>query len=183
MPTITAGSVATVYAALDTTLAITPGTAGRVSVNGRNTVTGASVTPREIYSATTITLVPGDQVSIEAVNTDATYTGNVVITTPGGGVVGLSEVTPEVLANPTATTTVLSGAGIYYGYRCTTATGNITVYDNTAASGKVLVPTTALALGSFPIFGAGNPRGLQVATGVTVVLSGAGVVYAGVEAA
>jgi hypothetical protein len=88
-----------------------------------------------------------------------------------------------VLANPTATTTVLSGAGVYFGYRCTTATGNITVYDNTAASGKVLVPTTALALGSYPIFGAGNPRGLQIATGVTVVLSGAGVVYAGVEAA
>ncbi len=102
---------------------------------------------------------------------------------PDGGVVALSEVTPEVLANPTATTTVLSGAGVYFGYRCTTATGNITVYDSLSASGKVLVPTTALALGSFPIFGAGNPRGLQVSTGVTVVLSGAGVVYIGVEAA
>jgi hypothetical protein len=102
---------------------------------------------------------------------------------PGGGVVALSEVTPEVLANPTATTTVLAVPGIYYGYRCTTATGNITVYDSLGASGKVLVPLTALALGSYPIFGAGNPRGLQVSNGVTVVLSGAGVVYAGVEAA
>jgi hypothetical protein len=183
MPTITAGSVATVYAAIDTTLTITPGTAGRVSVNGRNTVTGASVTPSEIYSATTLVMTPGDQVSIEAVNTDATYEGVVSILTPGGGVVALSEVTPEVLANQSATHTVLPGPGIYYGYRCTTATGNITVYDSLDASGKVLVPLTALALGSFPIFGAGNPRGLQIATGVTVVLSGAGVVYAGVEAA
>lgn len=95
----------------------------------------------------------------------------------------LSEVTPEVLANPTATTTVLAVPGVYAGYRCTTAAGNITVYDSLSASGKVLVPTTALALGAFPIFGAGNPRALQVTIGVTVVLSGAGVVYAGVEAA
>jgi hypothetical protein len=102
---------------------------------------------------------------------------------PDGGVIGLAEVTPEVLATASATTTVLTGAGIYQGYRCTVAAGNITVYDNTAASGKVLVPTTALALGSFPIFGAGNPRGLAVTIGVTVVLSGAATVYAGVESA
>lgn len=110
------------------------------------------------------------------------FSGAGTILTAAGGVRGLSEVTPEVLCNPTATTTVLPGPGVYAGYRCTTATGNITVYDSLSATGKVLVPTTALALGSFPIFGAGNPRALQVTIGVTVVLSGAGVVYAGVEA-
>ena len=99
----------------------------------------------------------------------------------GGEVRALSEVIPEVLCNPTATTTVLTGAGAYAGYRCTTAVGNITVYDNTAASGKVLVPTTALAVGAFPIYGAGHNGRVAVATGVTVVLSGAAVVYAGVE--
>ena len=98
-----------------------------------------------------------------------------------GGVITLSELIPEVLANATATTTVKTGAGAYAGYRCTTATGNITIYDHTAASGKVLVPTTALALGSFPAYGAGHPGRIVVNTGVTVVLSGAGVVYVGVE--
>jgi hypothetical protein len=183
MPTVTAGSVSTLYCPLPANVVITPGAAGRVSVNGRNMISGAAVTPRELYGVTTIAAEAGDRLSIEAVNANATYDGDVYITTPGGGIVTLSEVTPEVLANPTATTTVLAVPGIYTGYRCTTATGNITVYDNTAASGKVLVPTTALALGSFPIFGAGNPRALQVTIGVTVVLSGAGVVYAGVEAA
>lgn len=74
MPTLTAGSIATVYAPVASDITITPGLAGRASVNGRNTVSGAAVTPREVYSATTIRLAAGDQVSIEAVNTDATYT-------------------------------------------------------------------------------------------------------------
>lgn len=100
---------------------------------------------------------------------------------PDGGVSSLSELIPEVLANATATTTVLTGAGAYAGYRCTTAAGNITVYDNTAASGKVLVPTTALTVGAFPAYGAGHPGRIVVGTGVTVVLSGAAVVYVGVE--
>lgn len=100
---------------------------------------------------------------------------------PSGGVVALSEVMPEVLATATATSTQVSGAGTYGWYRCTTATGNITVYDSLSASGKVLVPTTALAVGVFPIGGAGNPTRLAVGTGVTTVLSGAGVVYIGCE--
>ena len=100
-----------------------------------------------------------------------------------GTVYALSEVIPEVLANASATTTVLTGAGTYAGYRCTTAAGNITVYDALSATGKVLVPTTALAVGSFPIYGAGHPGRIAIGTGVTVVLSGAAVVYAGVEAA
>ena len=107
--------------------------------------------------------------------------GAATLQAPSGAVVALSELIPEVLANPTATTTVLTGAGAYAGYRCTTAAGNITVYDNTAASGKVLVPTQALTVGAFPIYGAGHNGRVPVATGVTVVLSGAAVVYAGVE--
>jgi hypothetical protein len=105
------------------------------------------------------------------------------IETVDGAVYALSEVVAEVQATASATTTVLTGAGTYSGYRCTVAAGNITVYDNTAASGKVLVPTTALVVGSYPIFGAGHSGRLAVATGVTVVLSGAATVYAGVEAA
>lgn len=106
--------------------------------------------------------------------------GNGLIIAPNGTLIGLSEVIPEVLANPTATTVVLTGPGTFSGYRCTTAVGNITVYDNTAGSGKVLVPTTALTVGSFPIYGAGHPGRVQVTNGVCIVLSGAAVVYAGV---
>lgn len=94
-----------------------------------------------------------------------------------GGVLALSEVVEEVLANPSATTQILTGPGEYFGYRCTGVGGNITVYDNTASSGKLLVPTTALALGTFPIFGAGISKTLQVDNGIRVVLSGAATVY------
>lgn len=94
-----------------------------------------------------------------------------------GGVLALSEVVEEVLANPSATTQILTGPGEYFAYRCTVAAGNITVYDNTASSGKLLVPTTALALGTFPIFGAGISKTLQVDNGIRVVLSGAATVY------
>lgn len=96
---------------------------------------------------------------------------------PNEAVYALAEATEEVLANPTSTTVILTGAGEYFAYRCTVAAGNITVYDNTAASGKVLVPTTALAVGTFPVFGAGIGRSLVVGTGITVVLSGAATVY------
>lgn len=97
-------------------------------------------------------------------------------------VIALSEVVPEVLANPSATTTVLSRAGNYAGYVSNTAIGNITVYDSLSASGKILVPTTALAVGQFPAWGAGNDNRRKVTIGVTVVLSGADTVYIGVEA-
>ena len=109
----------------------------------------------------------------------AGFIGNWV--TEDGGILSLSEAHPESATVPTgsATTTVLTGTGEYSHYRCTVAAGNITVYDNTAASGKVLVPTTALALGTFPIFGAGHSGVLPVTLGVTVVLSGAATVYIG----
>ena len=103
--------------------------------------------------------------------------GEAVLRGSDGGVVALSEAIGESLANPSATTTVLTGPGEYFAYRCTVAAGNITVYDNTSATGKVLVPTTALTVGVFPIFGAGVSRSLEVSLGITVVLSGAATVY------
>jgi hypothetical protein len=101
--------------------------------------------------------------------------GNIV--DADGGVHALTEAISEVLANPSATTQILTGPGEYFAYRCTGVGGNITVYDNTASSGKVLVPTTALVLGTYPIFGAGVSKTLQVSNGIRVVLSGAATVY------
>jgi len=96
-------------------------------------------------------------------------------------IIAISEVTAYVAATASDTTTVLTGAGEYAGYLCTVAAGNITVYDNTAASGRVIVPLTALVVGAFPIFGAGTNGRLALATGCTVVLSGAATVVALVQ--
>ncbi len=178
MATLTAGDSAELYCPLDSAITLTPGLNGEIDFRCSTRV-GASVHPRLVYSAETISIPAGSTVFLRAVGADASYSGDVTLTEPGGGILTFAEVVEEVLAHPTATTTVLTGAGLYSHYRCTTATGNITIYDNTAASGKVLVPTTALALGSFPIFGSGNPNRLAVSTGVTVVLSGAAVVYVG----
>lgn len=88
------------------------------------------------------------------------------------------------LAPTASSTTTFSSRLSYYWYRCTVAAGNITVYDNSAASGKILVPTTALALGTFPIGGAGSPLAVLLATGsITVVLSGAATVFVGSDPA
>lgn len=86
----------------------------------------------------------------------------------------VSEVTDYV--NLTATGTAFSGACEFAGYVCTVAAGNITVYDNTSAAGTVIVPTTALAVGAFPIFGAGTNGKMALTTGCHVVLSGAATV-------
>lgn len=71
------------------------------------------------------------------------------------------------------TTVVKSGAGQLYGFYVGTATGNITIYDNTAGSG-----TTILAASAVPT--AGNTYVLPVSfgTGLTIVLSGGAVVTA-----
>lgn len=108
-------------------------------------------------------------------------TGNALLAADGG-VLALTETIGESLATASATTVILNGSGRYYAYRCTVAAGNITVYDNTSAAGKVLVPTTALTVGSFPIYGAGTNKLLTVSTGITVVLSDAAVVYVAYEA-
>lgn len=93
---------------------------------------------------------------------------------PDGSVHVLSEVSAYV--NLTATGTAHTGAGEFGGYICTVAAGNITIYDNTSAAGTVLVPTTALAVGSYPIMGAGTNTRLALTTGCHVVLSGAATV-------
>lgn len=88
----------------------------------------------------------------------------------------LSEVTAYVTR--TTTGTPFTGACEYAGYICTVAAGNITVYDALDATvpGNLIVPTTALALGTFPIFGAGTNGKLALTTGCHVVLSGAATV-------
>lgn len=67
-----------------------------------------------------------------------------------------------------ATTVVKTGAGQLHAVICGTATGNITIYDNTAASGTVILATSALVAGSISY-------DLSFGTGLTIVLSGAGV--------
>jgi hypothetical protein len=89
-------------------------------------------------------------------------------------VIAVSEVTDYV--NLTATGTAFTGACEFAGYVCTVAAGNITIYDNTSAAGTVIVPTTALALGAFPIFGTGTNGKMALTTGCHVVLSGAATV-------
>ena len=101
--------------------------------------------------------------------------GNVTgLTGNAGQVLALTEVSPYV--NRTSTGTAFSGACEFAGYICTVAAGNITIYDNTAASGTIIVPTTALALGAFPIFGPGTNGKMRLTTGCHVVLSGAATV-------
>lgn len=69
------------------------------------------------------------------------------------------------------TTVVKTGAGQLHTVFCGTATGNITIYDNTAASGTVILAACALVAGS-------NPFDCSFGTGCTIVLSGAGVATA-----
>ena len=93
---------------------------------------------------------------------------------PDNALLALSEVSAYV--NLTATGTAHTGVGEFAGYICTVAAGNITIYDNTSAAGTVIVPTTALAVGAFPIFGAGTNGKMALTTGCHVVLSGAATV-------
>jgi hypothetical protein len=127
-------------------------------------------------SVASVTWTPPDESAVYNTLTDAQMRGlrdgNIV--DADGGVHALTEAISEVLANPSATTQIMTGPGEYFAYRCTGVGGNITVDDNT---GKVLVPTTALALGTYPIFGAGVSKTLQVSNGIRVVLSGAATVY------
>lgn len=67
-----------------------------------------------------------------------------------------------------ATTVVKTGAGQLRALITGTATGNVTIYDNTAASGTKILDTCALAVGV-------TAFDLSFGTGLTVVLSGAGV--------
>lgn len=92
----------------------------------------------------------------------------------GDEIFALSEVSAYVTR--TTTGTAFTGACEFAGYVCTVAAGNITIYDNTSAAGTVIVPTTALVLGAYPIFGAGTNGKMALTTGCHVVLSGAATV-------
>lgn len=76
----------------------------------------------------------------------------------------------------TATGTAFTGPCELAGYYCSVAAGNITIYDNTSATGTPIVPTQALVAGPNPIFGAGTNGKLVLGTGCHVVLSGAATV-------
>lgn len=84
------------------------------------------------------------------------------------------EVTPYITL--TATGTAFSGACELAGYYCSVAAGSITIYDALSATGTPIVPATALAVGPFPIFGAGTNGKLRLGTGCYVVLSAAATV-------
>lgn len=71
------------------------------------------------------------------------------------------------------TTTVKTGAGRLYGFYVGTATGNLTVYDNTAGSGTKIIDTSAV-----PTAGVVFIVPVAFGTGLTCVLSGAAVVTA-----
>jgi hypothetical protein len=66
------------------------------------------------------------------------------------------------------TTVVKSGAGQLRALITGTATGNVTIYDNTAASGTKILDACALLVGTITF-------DVSFGTGLTVVLSGAGV--------
>lgn len=178
MATLTAGTAVTLYSAVDGTLTITPGTTGRVSFNGRNAISGAAVTPREIYSVTDITLAAGDRVTLEAVSTDATYSSVVQIRTIDGGVVALSEAVPSVAL--TATGTAFTGACEFRGIKVRALVGGpqtATIYDATSATGTPIDTVVFNALGTWlwdrpsdVLPGVGGR--LPCTTGVHVVFSG-----------
>ena len=66
-------------------------------------------------------------------------------------------------------TLVKTGPGQLYGFFCGTATGNITIYDNTAASGTVILATCTLVAGF-------NPLPCSFGTGLETTLSSTGTV-------
>jgi hypothetical protein len=70
-----------------------------------------------------------------------------------------------------ATTVVKTGAGQLNAVLVATATGNLTLYDNTAASGTVILNASAMLVGSL-VFN------VAFSVGLTAVLSGAGVATA-----
>jgi hypothetical protein len=73
MGSLVAGTPATVYVPVSSTITVTPGTGGKVSLNGRNAA-GDPVTPMEIYSTTSVTLSAGSTISMLAEGGAATYT-------------------------------------------------------------------------------------------------------------
>lgn len=81
---------------------------------------------------------------------------------PDGALMPINSVSSEVSLS--ASGVARTGAGRLLHIDCTVAAGNITVYDNTAASGLVVVPTMALVVGR-------GTLGAALTLGCYVVLS------------
>jgi hypothetical protein len=141
---------------------------GQTVTYGPYPMGGTVVVANASNSGGAITWVRSDSIVAESAS------GAVSLVSGDGNILAISEVTDYV--NLTATGTAFTGACEFAGYVCTVAAGNITIYDNTSAAGTVIVPTTALAVGAFPIFGAGTNGKMALTTGCHVVLSGAATV-------
>ncbi len=73
--------------------------------------------------------------------------------------------------NPAGATVVLSGRGVYLGYKVLGNAGALTmdIYDNTAASGQLLEPAAiSVAAAAEKVYG----TGVEVKNGITVNVSG-----------
>jgi hypothetical protein len=190
MATLTQGQAARLNLKASQSITVTPSSAGQatVSANGPSNLVYEQKT---IYAAETFgPYVADSNIVISAVIGTLEYTDPVTsvpgvyedengayrFTMPDGSVSALSEVSAYVAATASSGATLVSGACELAGYICTTAAGNITIYDNTSAAGTVIVPTTALVVGSYPIMGAGTNTRLALTTGCHVVLSGAAAV-------
>ena len=69
----------------------------------------------------------------------------------------------------TASALLKTGPGSLLGFFCVSSTsGTVTVYDNTAGSGTVLLPTVTLAAATFYPFPVAFGTGLYVAVGGTL---------------
>lgn len=71
MPTVNAGSVASIHCPLDSTITVTPGATAKVSVQS---VSSPSFLAATITDAKTLPVTAGDLVIITAIDADVTYT-------------------------------------------------------------------------------------------------------------
>ena len=127
MATLSAGSNTSIYCPNDSTIAITITAPGKVSVNGRNFITGAAVTPSELYGSATVTATAGDIVTLEALIQDCTY----VVTSSVGS--GGSDATAENQTAQIALATGPANAAVT-SVSCTTTSASL-LASNTARKG------------------------------------------------
>jgi len=185
MATLAQGQAARLDLKASQSITVTPSTSGQatVSANGPSNLTYEQKT---IYAAETFgPYVADTNIVISAVIGSLDYTdpvtsvpgvyededGNYAFTMPDGSVSVLSALYDPVIL--TASGVVLAAPGVLGGWTCTVAAGTLTIYDNTAGSGDLILPATTLALGPMPIFGAGVNGALQTVTGAYAVFSDA----------
>lgn len=139
MPTILAGQVVPVFFSSDGSISITPGDAGRVSLNARAQDGSEGIAPREIYSAQTINVQAGTTVVVEAINTNASYT----VSSSSGGVVDAASVQAALSSDQAGGRTAL-GLG-------TAATQNSTEFLTPAQRPEVATWADLPAANSVPV--------------------------------